>query len=96
MSKTARDVLKEQVVGPSPGWSIDDAEVDAIIGELDAAGLVIVPKEATSEIVSRSGVMWTGGEPYTGPSVRTILEIYRAMVKAASEDQGSPAMSRRD
>jgi hypothetical protein len=45
MSKTAKDVLTEQEVGPMPGHQISDLEADAMLSDLEAAGFVIVPKE---------------------------------------------------
>lgn len=42
MTKTVKEVFAEQIIGPSPGTSIDDADADAIIAALDAAGFIIM------------------------------------------------------
>lgn len=88
MSKTAREVIAEQMIGPSPGFLIGDAEADGILISLYAAGFVIVPKEPTETMLA-AGAEHKIEEQKTGLFAyltdADAQTIYRAMIEAASK-----------
>ena len=76
------------------GQGVDDilaeiatAQAVAILAALDAAGLVVVPREPTEEMAEKGYDALMAWDASTGDD-QGIVEVYRAMIAAGDRDHG--------
>lgn len=75
MTASAKEVIAAAIKS-RPAWNTPySADADAILAALDAAGLVVVPREPTEAMVAA----WMVGYPHDYQQGR---EVYRAMIAA--------------
>lgn len=82
MTTSAKEVIAAAIKA-RPAWNTPySADADAILSALDAAGYVVMPREASEAMreAARS-VKWTRGIGELG-----IGEVYRAMIAAAEKE----------